>query len=222
MSIVRILEDRLVNKIAAGEVVERPASVVKELVENAIDAGGTVIELNLQAGGRKLIEVVDDGSGMDEADALMCLERHGTSKIKTEDDLFAVTTLGFRGEALPSIASVSRFELLTRHEEDEVGTRVWIDGGKLRGYEPAGCPAGTQIRVKQLFYNVPVRRKFLRTVPTELGHCVEAVTRMALMHPAIAGCGVAATVTIRGLGPKPDVHGSGQSPPAPRAIVVNV
>ncbi len=185
MSVVRILEDRLVNKIAAGEVVERPASVVKELIENCVDAGAGVVELGLEAGGRRLIEVVDDGCGMDEADAMMCLERHGTSKIKSEDDLFSVASLGFRGEALPSIASVSRFELLTRRAEDEVGTRVWVDGGRLQGQEPAGCPAGTQIRVRQLFYNVPVRRKFLRTVPTELGHCVEAVTRMALIQPQV-------------------------------------
>ncbi len=182
---VRILEEQLVNKIAAGEVVERPASVVKELVENALDAGATELRLQLRAGGRNLIRVTDDGSGMDRTDAVMCLERHATSKIKEDDDLFRVATLGFRGEAIPSIASVSRFELVTRRHDAEAGTRLRVEGGKLLEVEPAGCAAGTEISVSSLFYNVPARRKFLRTVETELGHCIEAVTREALIRPGV-------------------------------------
>jgi DNA mismatch repair protein MutL len=182
---IRILEDHLVNTIAAGEVVERPASVVKELVENSLDAGAGQITVRLEAGGRRLIEIQDDGIGMDTDDALMCLERHGTSKIRTEEDLFQVATLGFRGEAIPSIASVSRFELLTRPAAEEVGVRIRVEGGKLKAPEPAGCPAGTTISVRRLFFNVPVRRKFLRTVGTELGHCLEAVLREALIRPDV-------------------------------------
>ncbi len=182
---VRILEDHLVNQIAAGEVIERPAAVVKELVENSLDAKARTITVKLTSGGRQLVGVADDGEGMDSSDALMCLERHGTSKIRTHDDLFKVATLGFRGEAIPSIASVSRFELLTRLQGEGEGTRIRVEGGKLQAPEPAGCPQGTQVNVRQLFYNVPVRRKFLRTVPTELGHCTEAVVREALVHPEV-------------------------------------
>ena len=185
MGSIRILEDRLINQIAAGEVIERPAAALKELVENSLDAGATRIHVQLEAGGRKLIRVVDNGRGMDDADALMCLERHGTSKIRGEEDLFRVASLGFRGEALPSIASVSRFELLTRPAGKREGQRVVVDGGKLRLREPAGCPEGTQISVRSLFYNVPVRRKFLRTVPTELGHCAEAIISQALIRPEV-------------------------------------
>ncbi|MEE2752134.1 MAG: DNA mismatch repair endonuclease MutL [Myxococcota bacterium] len=185
MAVIRILEDHLVNQIAAGEVIERPAAVVKELVENALDAGSSNITVKLQSGGRQLISVADDGKGMDASDALMCLERHGTSKIRNKDDLFSVDTLGFRGEAIPSIASVSRFEILTRARGEEQGTRVRVEGGKLQAPEPAGCVEGTQVQVRQLFFNVPVRRKFLRTVPTELGHCTEAVVRQALVHPEV-------------------------------------
>ncbi len=185
MGSVRILEDHLVNQIAAGEVIERPAAVVKELVENALDAGAGTLNLRLKSGGRQLIQVQDDGIGMDRDDALMCLERHGTSKIRTADDLHKVGSLGFRGEALPSIASVSRFELVTRPGDQEVGTRVVISGGRLEAPEPAACPQGTRVTVRQLFFNVPARRKFLRTVPTELGHCVEGVVRQALVHPEV-------------------------------------
>ncbi|HJN75384.1 MAG TPA: DNA mismatch repair endonuclease MutL [Myxococcota bacterium] len=183
MGRIRILEDHLVNKIAAGEVVERPASVIKELVENSLDAGATRVELRLKSGGRQLIEIVDDGRGMDGQDLLMCIERHGTSKIRTEQDLFAVSTLGFRGEAIPSIASVSRMEIASRCEGDEVGLLLSIDGGKLRPPEPVACPVGTRVSVRKLFFNVPVRRKFLRTVQTELGHCLETVVRQALVRP---------------------------------------
>jgi DNA mismatch repair protein MutL len=182
---VRILEESLVNKIAAGEVVERPASVVKELVENALDAGATELRVHLRAGGRNLVRVVDDGSGMDRTDALMCLERHATSKIRSDDDLFRVSTLGFRGEAVPSIASVSRFRLLTRTRDSDEGTLVTVDGGKLLGVEAAGAASGTDIAVESLFYNVPARRKFLRTVETELSHCVEAITRELLIRPHV-------------------------------------
>lgn len=185
MGEIRILEDRLVNQIAAGEVIERPSAALKELVENSLDAGATRIHVQLEAGGRNLIRVIDNGRGMDDADALMCLERHGTSKIRGEEDLFRVSSLGFRGEALPSIASVSRFELLTRPAANREGQKVVVDGGKLRSRAPAGCPEGTQISVRSLFYNMPVRRKFLRTVPTELGHCAEAVISQALIRPEV-------------------------------------
>lgn len=180
---IRVLEDRVVNKIAAGEVVERPASALKELVENALDAGARDLRVELRSGGRQLIIVTDDGKGMDRTDATLCLERHATSKIRTDADLFEVTTLGFRGEAVPSIAAVSRFELLTRRPEDDVATLVRVEGGRLVGVEDAASPPGTRVSVRNLFFNVPVRRKFLRTVPTELGHCLEAVTRQALVRP---------------------------------------
>ncbi len=182
---VRILDESLINKIAAGEVVERPASVVKELVENALDAGASELRVALRAGGRNLVRVVDNGSGMDRTDAMMSLERHATSKIKTDDDLFRVATLGFRGEAIPSIASVSKFELTTRTPARDVGTKIRVEGGKLLDVVDAGCAPGTQIDVGSLFFNVPARRKFLRSPDTELGHCVEAVTRELLIRPAI-------------------------------------
>ncbi len=182
---VRILDEQVINKIAAGEVVERPASVVKELVENALDAGATELRVHLRAGGRNLIRIVDNGSGMNRTDALLCIERHATSKIRSEVDLFTVNTLGFRGEAIPSIASVSRFELLTRPRDEEVGTVIRLEGGRLTAADPAGCAPGTEISVGALFFNVPARRKFLRSVDTELGHCVEAVTREALVRPQL-------------------------------------
>jgi DNA mismatch repair protein MutL len=201
---VRILDEHLINKIAAGEVVERPASVLKELFENALDAGATDVRVHLRAGGRNLVKVIDNGSGMNRTDAVMCTERHATSKIRTDDDLFRVSTLGFRGEAIPSIASVSRFTLLTRPNPDcpawissgpgpgtdagpgtdeDIGTCVELNGGKLIDVRAAGCAPGTEIAVADLFFNVPARRKFLRTIETELGHCVEAVTRSALTRP---------------------------------------
>jgi len=180
---IRILEDRVVNKIAAGEVVERPASVIKELVENSIDAGATDIRVELKGGGRNLIRVTDNGSGMDRDDATLCLERHATSKIRSDADLFKITTLGFRGEAIPSIAAVSRFELLTRPKDQPVGTRVTVEGGRLVNIIDAGCPAGTRITARSIFFNIPARRKFLRTVATELSHCLEAVVREVLIRP---------------------------------------
>lgn len=182
---VRVLEEQLVNMIAAGEVVERPASVVKELVENALDASATRVRVSLGAGGRNLVSVDDDGQGMDRADALLCLERHATSKIRAADDLFAIGTLGFRGEAIPSIASVSRFSLTTKTHDADMGTRVRVEGGRVLDVTPAGCPAGTEVVARDLFFNVPARRKFLRSTETELGHCQEAVTREALIRPDV-------------------------------------
>jgi len=183
--LIRILEDRVVNRIAAGEVVARPASALKELMENSLDAGAQSLRISLRAGGRSLIQVVDDGCGMAPDDATMCLERHATSKIRAFEDLEEVRTLGFRGEALPSIAAVSRFELVTRPHAADAAVRVDVEGGRILSVDAAGAPIGTRISVRSLFFNVPARRKFLRTVPTELGHCLEAVTRMALVHPAV-------------------------------------
>ena len=185
MGKIRILEDHVVNCIAAGEVVERPASVVKELVENSLDAGARRVEVELESGGRTLVGVTDDGRGMDRQDVLMCIERHGTSKLRTEEDLNHVSTLGFRGEAMPSIAAVSRFELTSRPADQEVGTRLAVHGGKIQPPEPAGCPVGTRVMVRALFFNVPARRKFLRAAGTELGHCVDAVVREALIRPEL-------------------------------------
>lgn len=182
---IRILADQVVDQIAAGEVVERPASALKELVENAIDAGATQVVVALRDGGRTLIRVEDDGQGMSEQDALLSIERHATSKIRETADLLSVRSLGFRGEALPSIAAVSEFELVTRRPGDEQGTRVRVDGGRLRDVRPTAAAVGTVVSARKLFYNVPVRQKFLRTVPTELGHCVQAVVRQAMVRPAV-------------------------------------
>ena len=185
LSGIRILEDHVINQIAAGEVVERPASVVKELLENSLDAGATEVDIRLRDGGRALIRVSDNGRGMNRADAMMCFERHATSKIQCAEDLTGVETLGFRGEALPSIASVSRLQLLTRPGDEEVGSRVKIEGGVLMGCADAGCAQGTQIDVRSLFYNLPARRKFLRTRGTEQAHCVAMVVREALIRPDV-------------------------------------
>lgn len=183
MGRIRILSDQVANQIAAGEVVERPASVVKELLENSLDAGATRIRVEVEGGGRKLIRIVDNGCGMVRDDALLAFERHATSKLRTSDDLLGVRTLGFRGEALPSIASVSRLTLETRAEEDVAGTRVEIAGGKIRRVDDAGMPAGTTIAVHDLFYNTPARRKFLKSEQTELAHIAALVTHYALAHP---------------------------------------
>ncbi len=177
---IHLLPETLSNQIAAGEVVERPAAVVKELVENAIDAGAKNIEVDLLEGGRRFVRVKDDGSGMGREDALLSLQRHATSKLRSKEDLFAISSYGFRGEALPSIAAVSRFVLLTAEPGALAGTRVCVDGGELLSAEDAGAPAGTTIEVRDLFWNVPVRRKFLKRPPTEQSYAVEAVTRLAL------------------------------------------
>src|SRR4051794_6581946 len=172
MTRIRLLPEQVANQIAAGEVVERPASVVKELVENSLDAGAATVTVEIQAGGRSLIRVSDDGIGMSRDDALLCLERHATSKIQKAEDLAAVHTMGFRGEAIPSIASVSRMTLTTREREsaDAAATQVVINGGKLVDVKAAGSPPGTSVEVRQLFFNLPARRKFLRTEETEFGH----------------------------------------------------
>ncbi|MFZ0819081.1 MAG: DNA mismatch repair endonuclease MutL [Candidatus Acidiferrales bacterium] len=183
MSRIRILPEAVANQIAAGEVVERPASVVKELLENALDAGARSIRIEVEAGGKRLIRVTDDGSGMAHDDALLAFERHATSKLRTANDLLSIATLGFRGEALPSIASVSRLVLETRTAEEEQGTRIEFGGGKLFGVKPAGVPTGTTITVSDLFYSVPARRKFLKSETTELGHIASLVTHYALAHP---------------------------------------
>ena len=183
MGRIRVLSDQVANQIAAGEVVERPASVVKELLENSLDAGATRVRVEVEGGGRKLIRIVDNGCGMVRDDALLAFERHATSKLRTSDDLLEVRTLGFRGEALPSIASVSRLTLETRSGEDAAGTTVEIAGGKFLRVEDAGMPPGTTIAVRDLFYNTPARRKFLKSEQTELAHIAALVTHYALAHP---------------------------------------
>ncbi|WP_158821859.1 DNA mismatch repair endonuclease MutL [Granulicella sp. S156] len=183
MGRIHVLSDQVANQIAAGEVVERPASVVKELLENSLDAGATRIRVEIEAGGRKLIRIVDNGHGMGRDDALLAFERHATSKLRSSDDLLSIATLGFRGEALPSIASVARVTLETRATEDAVGTMLEIAGGNLLRVEDAGLPSGTTIAVRDLFFNTPARRKFLRSEQTELGHVAALVTHYALAHP---------------------------------------
>ena len=183
MGRIHLLSENVANKIAAGEVVERPASVVKELLENSLDAGARRIRVNIEAGGKKLIQVIDDGCGMVRDDAMLAFERHATSKIRSADDLLSIATLGFRGEALPSIASVSRLRLETRAPEEDAGTVIEIAGGKLLTVEEAGLPPGTSITVRDLFFNIPARRKFLRAESTELSHIASLVTHYALAHP---------------------------------------
>ncbi|MGB0036201.1 MAG: DNA mismatch repair endonuclease MutL, partial [Candidatus Acidiferrales bacterium] len=183
MSRIRILPENVANKIAAGEVVERPASVVKELLENALDAGARSIRVEAESGGKRMIRVIDDGSGMNHDDVLLAFERHATSKLRTADDLLSIATLGFRGEALPTIAAISRLLLETRTAEEEQGTRIEFAGGKLIGVKPAGVPTGTSISVADIFYCVPARRKFLKSETTELGHIASLVTHYALAHP---------------------------------------
>ena len=186
MTQIRVLDDTTINKIAAGEVVERPASVVKELVENAMDAGATAIEIEIMGGGVSFIRVTDNGRGMTREDAETAILRHATSKITSVSDLQTVATLGFRGEALPTIASVSRFSLLTRQPADNLGTRVDILGGKTPEIEDAGCEIGTTVRVEDLFFNTPARKKFLKTNATEAGRISDFVIRLALSRPDIA------------------------------------
>jgi DNA mismatch repair protein MutL len=183
MSRIRILPEAVANKIAAGEVVERPASVVKELLENALDAGTKTIRIEIEAGGKRMIRVIDDGHGMTHDDALLAFERHATSKLKTADDLLSIATLGFRGEALPTIAAVSRLLLETRDAAEAEGTRIEFANGKLISVKPAGLPAGTTLSVADLFYSVPARRKFLKSDTTELGHIASLVTHYALANP---------------------------------------
>ncbi len=185
MSKIKILPEILSNKIAAGEVVERPFSVVKELVENAIDAESTQIIIEIEKGGRSLIRISDNGIGMNHDDALLAIERYATSKIYTDDDLFSIATLGFRGEALPSIASVSKFTIVTKDEHSEAGTEIIIEGGKIKKVSETGAPTGTMITVKQLFFNTPARRKFLKTINTEMSHIADTLAGIALGRPDI-------------------------------------
>jgi DNA mismatch repair protein MutL len=183
MGKIHVLSERVANQIAAGEVVERPASVVKELLENALDAGSTRIRIQVEAGGKKLIQITDNGCGMVRDDAMLAFERHATSKIKETDDLLSISTLGFRGEALPSIASVARLHLETRANEEAAGTVLEINGGKIIRVEEAGLPLGTSITIRDLFFNTPARKKFLRAEATELSHIASLVTHYALAHP---------------------------------------
>lgn len=183
MSRIRILPEAVANKIAAGEVVERPASVVKELLENALDAGAKTIRVEIESGGKRMIRVIDDGHGMTHDDALLAFERHATSKLRSADDLLSISTLGFRGEALPTIAAVSRLLLESRDAAEAEGTRIEFANGKLISVKPAGLPAGTTLSVADLFYSIPARRKFLKSDTTELGHIASLVTHYALANP---------------------------------------
>src|ERR1700733_2309714 len=183
MGQIRILSDQVANQIAAGEVVDRPASVVKELLENALDAGAARIRVEVEGGGRRLIRVSDDGHGMNRDDSLLAFERHATSKLRTANDLLSIATLGFRGEALPSIASVARVTLETSTGEEAAGTHIEIAGEKIHRVEDAALPRGTTLGVADLFFNTPARRKFLRAEATELAHVTALVTHYALAHP---------------------------------------
>ena len=182
---VQLLDDTLIDQIAAGEVIERPANLVKELLENAIDARATAITVSVEDGGRGQVRVSDNGIGMSPEDAALCIERHATSKIAAFDDLVRVSTLGFRGEALPSIGSVSKMTITTRPKEELEGTRVVVEGGDVREVSPAGCPPGTTVEVNDLFYNVPARKKFLRARQTETSKIFEVCQRVALSHPEL-------------------------------------
>src|SRR3974390_1337788 len=188
MNRIQLLPEHVANQIAAGEVIERPASVVKELVENALDAQAARVTVEIQAGGRSLIRVIDDGLGMSRDDALLCLERHATSKIRRAEDLAAIATMGFRGEALPSIASVSRLTLTTRERDSDSpeGTQIILNGGKILEVKAAGTAPGTILEVRQLFFNLAARRKFLRTEETESAHIQHSLTLAALAFPEVA------------------------------------
>ncbi len=183
--VIHLLPDSIANQIAAGEVVQRPASVVKEMLENSVDAGATSIQLIVKDAGKTLIQVVDDGAGMSLTDARMSFERHATSKIKTSEDLFKITTLGFRGEALASIAAVAQVEMRTKKEDEELGTLLTIESSEVKKQEPVSCPKGTSISVKNLFFNVPARRNFLKSNPVELRHINDEFQRVALANPEI-------------------------------------
>jgi len=186
MDCIKLLPDNIANQIAAGEVVQRPASAVKELLENALDAGATEIKLVVKEGGTQLIQVIDNGFGMSPTDARMCWERHATSKIVKADDLFRLTSFGFRGEALASIAAIAQVDMKTKRREDELGTHIRIEGSKIIEQEPIACLNGTQFAIKNLFYNVPARRNFLKSIPVELRHIIDEFTRVAMPHHQIA------------------------------------
>ena len=184
--LIQLLPDAIANQIAAGEVVQRPASALKELLENAIDAGATEVQVVVKEGGKQLIHVIDNGAGMSLTDARMSFERHATSKIKQSDDLFKLRTFGFRGEALASIAAVSQVEMKTKRNSDELGTILCIEGSEVKKQEPTGCPDGTSISVKNLFFNVPARRNFLKSNAVEMKHLVEEFQRVALSYPEVS------------------------------------
>jgi DNA mismatch repair protein MutL len=184
MGYIRVLSDQVANQIAAGEVVERPASVVKELLENSLDAGAQRIRIDVEAGGRKLIRITDDGCGMLRDDAMLAFERHATSKIRSSDDLLSLATLGFRGEALPSIASIARVHVTTRSAEETIGTEMEIAGGKILRVADFGGPAGTTLTIRDIFFNTPARKKFLKSEQTELSHIAALATHYALAHPS--------------------------------------
>lgn len=183
--IIHLLPDSVANQIAAGEVVQRPASVIKELMENAVDAGATKIQVIISDGGRTLIQVIDNGAGMSETDARLAFERHATSKIRSAEDLFALSTMGFRGEALASIAAVAQVELVTRRADDELGTRIVMSGSQLEEQEPVAAPAGSNFKIKNLFFNIPARRKFLKSIQTEFNNIVTEFERVALINSGI-------------------------------------
>ncbi|MDZ4816752.1 MAG: DNA mismatch repair endonuclease MutL [Verrucomicrobiota bacterium] len=185
MNRITVLSEKVANQIAAGEVVERPASIVKELIENSLDAGAKRIDVEIKGGGKSLIRITDDGCGMSRDDALLCLERHATSKIKNADDLLSIGSFGFRGEAIPSIASVSRFKIMTREKEAAEGSEVIIHGGTIQGVQSCGSPSGTSIEVRSLFYNLPARKKFLKSDITELAHIQQGILIQALSNPAV-------------------------------------
>jgi DNA mismatch repair protein MutL len=186
MSSISILPENLINKIAAGEVIERPASVVRELIDNSIDAGANKIEIEVLHGGKKLIKVSDNGCGMARDDAVMCFERHATSKIKTEEDLFNISTLGFRGEALSAIASISKVTLTTSTADSDTGIKIEISSNREKNVSDAPPVSGTSVEVRDIFYNTPARRKFLKTIPTELSHIIDTVVQKAFAYPSIA------------------------------------
>ncbi len=183
--IIHLLPDSVANQIAAGEVVQQPSSAIKELVENSVDAGAKHITIYIKDAGRTLIQVIDDGVGMSETDARMAFERHATSKISKADDLFSLHTMGFRGEALASIAAVAQIDMKTRREEDEIGTHIEISGAKIIATGPIACSKGTNLAVKNLFFNVPGRRKFLKKDSVEFGNIVKEFERLALVNPGV-------------------------------------
>src|SRR5262244_548650 len=196
MGKINRLSPELANQIAAGEVVERPASVIKELVENAVDAGARRLAIHIELGGKKLVRVEDDGEGMEPDDARLAIERHATSKIRRADDLAAIVTLGFRGEALPSIASVSHFVLRTRARGHESGTEIRVNGGAMASASEIGVPEGTRVEVNDLFYNLPARRKFLKADGAESAQVSRVVTQLALAHPSIGFTLTSASRTV--------------------------
>ncbi len=184
--IIQLLPDSVANQIAAGEVIQRPASAVKELLENSVDAGSTSIKLIIKDAGKTLMQVIDDGIGMSETDARMCFERHATSKIKKADDLFGITSMGFRGEAMASIAAIAQCDLKTKTDSDELGTKLVVEGSIVKSQEPEGCAKGTSFSIKNLFFNVPARRKFLKSDPVETRHIVDEFQRISLSNPHVA------------------------------------